>query len=727
MNRLSRLFPLLLLAPTVLPLVIAGGLYFPQLFPKVILFYALTLLSLAAFIILLSRGESFYFERLKVKVSWIPLALLLLAYLASILGIGFYKSFWSIFGRGDGLLLLTCSVISFYLILITADRLFFRHFTRTIAVVGSAVALWGIVEWLITGGRIGSSLGNPAFLAGYLAITFFITLATGTNLPRDWQRLLYCGAGLQLIAILLSATRGTLLALIVVTVVALFYNAFRGNERTRRFSAISLIALVLFAGGFFLLREKLSQSSFTPIARVAQISTSDPDIANRLFVWKHMVEEIKQKPLLGYGAEHIAYLFDTFYDPGVITEEWFDRSHNAYLDYAAQFGIGGALLYLALIITLLFSALRYAKSTPENYRAGMLYAGAALTYAVQNFFVFDTVSSWWLFLALLAVLLVQHKEVPKTAFSILHPYVGTAVALLLLILIIPTSLLPLIANYDLTRGYYYHVIDVSRANAYFKKGLALNTYGDLEYGYQLHTMYADRQASFLVGEERVAAYAMAKEVLSENYQKYPYDARTAVYLAHVLDSAPPEISVDASFVREVVVRALELSPKRAQAWYVLANLPIEEARDFPVGQAKTAKYQEAISILKGYTTIAPTLSEPYFILADLYFAIGEIQKAEESAFLGDAHYKGGLSIARRAALFYENTQNWERAAFYLQSVVDQDEEDNAFLYDLAKVEYLLGEYERALEIVKELRQRSPETLTTDPNFLSAITTYEQSR
>src|SRR3989344_6947670 len=158
MNRLSRIFPYLLLAPAVLPLVISGGLYYPYLFPKVVLFYALALLSLAAFCYLSSRGEQFYFARLTQKIVWIPAPLLVLAYVASLAGLDFYKSFWSIFGRGDGLLMLTLSVVSFYLLLITADGTFFSRFVRTIATVGTLVALWGIVEWFLTGGRIGSSI-----------------------------------------------------------------------------------------------------------------------------------------------------------------------------------------------------------------------------------------------------------------------------------------------------------------------------------------------------------------------------------------------------------------------------------------------------------------------------------------------------------------------------------------------------------------------------------------
>src|SRR3989344_283911 len=270
-NWVSRIFPFLLLAPVALPLVVSGGLYYPYLFPKVVLFYALVLLTLAAFAYIGTRSEAFYFVRLKHKATWIPAILLLLAYFTSIIGVDFYKSFWSIFGRGDGLLMLTLSVASFYLILISADRTFFSRFVRTVAVVGTLVALWGIVEWFLTGGRIGSSIGNPAFLAGYLALSLFVTLIARIELSETWKRFAYVGAALQLVAIFLTATRGTMLALFIVAVISLIFCACIERGNARRLSIIGLLVVAVLIVGVFLFRGSLADSSIVPVARLAQI------------------------------------------------------------------------------------------------------------------------------------------------------------------------------------------------------------------------------------------------------------------------------------------------------------------------------------------------------------------------------------------------------------------------------------------------------------------------
>ncbi|HLE55733.1 MAG TPA: hypothetical protein VJB15_01485, partial [Rhodothermia bacterium] len=80
---------------------------YPYLTPKSLLIRGAFILALAIFAALALSRKSFYFERLRNPISWIPAALLVWAYACSLLGIDFYHSFWSIFDRGDGLLTLT--------------------------------------------------------------------------------------------------------------------------------------------------------------------------------------------------------------------------------------------------------------------------------------------------------------------------------------------------------------------------------------------------------------------------------------------------------------------------------------------------------------------------------------------------------------------------------------------------------------------------------------------
>jgi len=683
-ERVEGAYRWLLLAPAILPVVIWGGLIYPYLVPKVLLFYAILFVTVAAFVLLAAHGRAFYWGRLACKEAWIPAALLALAYVASAAGIDFYRSFWSLFVRGDGLLTLTCAVASFYLILLYADRAFFDRLLRAVAVVGTFVALYGIGEWVLSGGRIGSLLGNAAFFAGYLGIAFFATLAVAQTLSRGWGRLARVGAVLQVVAIVLTATRGTILALALAGFAYLAYRALTGEGVWRMRAAAALVAL---GGLFFAFRAHLAESPFTPVARIASISLSDGTVSSRLFIWKNMVREVQQRPWLGVGAEHIDALFNRFYDPTKISEQWFDRSHNAFLDYAAQYGIGGLVLYLALIALFFTAAARLARRGER--RIASIVALLAVAYAVQNFFVFDTVSSLWLFLALLAgALAISSGEGAREVLPLPAWTRGAswAAALIILYFILPASVRPALAAYDLSSAYKYQLTDVAKEVSYLSRGIALGTYGGLEYGYQTYDMYANNQAAVLSGQARADAYQAALSILTANFNRFAYDGRTALYLAHVLSLAPPDVIIERSLLSSALERAIRLSPKRSQPWYVLVNLSISDANQYPPGsEGRNAGYAAARDLLSRYIALVPELSAPHYVLAQLFYAAGMKQEAEAEAAKGKESYDGDLETARRAATYYENTLDLANAAFFLEEVIRFDPTDTAAASDLEKI------------------------------------------
>ncbi len=685
---IERAYPYLLLAPVVLPVVIWGGLIYPYLVPKTLLFYAISIVAVVAFSILFAYGRSFYFNRLSLPETWIPGALLALAYVASFCGVDFYRSFWSLFVRGDGLLMLTCAIASFYLILFNADRAFFERLLRAVAIVASFVALYGIGEWFIGGGRIGSLLGNAAFFAGYLGIAFFATLAAARTLEGGGRRAAYAGAALQIVAIILTATRGTVLALGVALLATLVYRAIRGEGRCRVRARIVLGGLLLLGGLFFGFRAQLTHIPFEPIARIASVSTTETDVASRLFIWKNMLKEVGKSPWLGVGAEHIDALFNRFYDPTKIVEQWFDRTHNAFLDYLVQYGIGGFLLYLALIGTFFTTTLRYARRH-DRATAGF-FALLAVTYAVQNFFVFDTVSSFWLVLALLAGFMALSFESDERTALRLPAWTRYAVwpfAVIALLLIIPVSVQPALAAYNLSQAYTYQLTDVTKEVSALSHGVALGTYGNVEYGYEAYEMYAMHQAGFLTGQAREDAYTAALTILTTNFNNYSYDARTAIYLAHVLSLAPPEVTIDQNLLSAALARATSESPKRSQPWYILANLSISKANEYPPQSSeRIALYADARGILTRYIAVVPTLSAPHFVLAQLLYASGDKAGATTEAQLGKEYYQEDLETARRAVGYYETVLDLPNAAFFLQEVLRLDPGNAAAASDLAKIQ-----------------------------------------
>lgn len=743
-DRLEKIFPYLLIAPAVLPLVYVSGLVFPYISVKIFLLWGFGIIATAIFVYLSLSGRQFYYQRLRRFISWIPLALLIVEYIASYFGIDFYRSFWGLFERGDGLLTSTVITAFFYLILISADRQLLERLVKLVVVIAGIVASIAVLQWITTTsggrawflppvtGRIGSTFGNAAFLAGYLGMALFVALIVMRDSVGRWRRVCQTVVIVSLFAILFAATRGTILALLSALLIALAYAAWKGESTIKKTARYGLVALVVFMSLFFVFRGQIAHMPFEPVRRMASISLTNSTVASRLFVWKNIGAEALKSPWVGYGAEHISQLFDKIYDPSKIIEQWFDRSHNSYLDYFAQYGVFGLALYLMLIIAFVLSAWRlYRTEHPHVLNYGFFFLLFITTYAVQNFFVFDTPHSLWLLYAMFATLLVLLDD--SSARPLVNTRISTAVSAsmgaIVLLAIIPTVVMPLYSNILLTKGYLLHIVDVNKANAYFEKGLSLGTHADLEYGYQAYDMYTDHQVVQLEGEDLEAGYQFALSLLTENFNKYPYDARTATYLGHVIDTAPIGIIVDDSFNEQVLTRAMELSPLRAQAWYMTVNISLRKADALPEdSKDRELYYREAIGILEEYAGKEPSLPVPRYILATIYYKLGEKITAKRWADEALPLYtEPDTAAARPAVKYYLAINDWQNAVRFLADIVEKNPSDYDVLYDLAKVTYLAGDPAASLRIVEELRKKNPAIINTDQNFLNAITAYESQR
>ncbi|MDO8742354.1 MAG: O-antigen ligase family protein [bacterium] len=731
---ISTVYRWILLAPTLLPLFYVEGVMYPLIAPKMFALRTLALIALALFVYLTVSRRPFFWQRLYHIETWIPAGLLFVAYVTSFFGIDFYHSFWSTFERGDGLLTFTLCVAYFYLILLSADEKFVDRFVRINAWIGSLTAIYVILQWFFmtsgldvslfvpASGRVGGTMGNAAFLAAYLGMTLLITGAARHLYSGVWRTYLYIGAAFQVLAIILAATRGTLLAILVVAGLALVHVSLKGSGEKRIYARRGLAVFFAFIALFVIFRGFLSNVPFEPIRRLTSISLTDATVSSRLFVWSNVLRETNGRLFRGYGAEHVDIVFNRVYDPSVLTEEWFDRSHNAFLDYLVQFGVFGLLLYLALIGAIINIGWRLFVRG-DSYGPWVL--GLAGVYAVQNFFVFDTVVTLWLLLAMFAIALVRER-VGESSVAVFKPTIVLWVFIAgLVLLIIPVSIRPFLANLRAFEAYRYQIVDVARAAAAFRNGLNLSTYADLEYGYNAYFMYTDNQFPRLSGNDLVVAYNTTKSILEQTYARYPYDARTALYYAQVLSEVPSGILPDREALSGAIARTIELSPKRVQSWLILVNVAIDDANKYPPGSiGRKAGYVAAGDILKQYITMVPNLSEPHFVLAQLKLAVDDRVEAAAEAALGKELYRSNVKTARRAAAYYGSLEKWEDAKFFLGEVVGGDPHDYVSLFDYAKLTYVLGDPGKASQIVNRLRTEQPAILETDQSFLSAITAYE---
>ncbi|MCL4395097.1 MAG: tetratricopeptide repeat protein [Chloroflexi bacterium] len=341
----------------------------------------------------------------------------------------------SLFGdyvRPEGTYTMICYIVVFALIAqglrtrAQLNRLFFA-----ILFASFPVALYALIQkfgfdplaWnLDHEGRVGAGVGNPIFLAAYLAMAFFITLSRiwtsirRLRIPDGWSRLdalRVCGyvliAVVQLAAFVFSDSRGPWLGWLG----GLFLFALlAASVWEKRRWLIALLGAAA-AGGAFLIVLNL------PVAPSATLRTlpyldrlgnlfSDTGSARvRTLIWQADASLVTgqtaiQYPdgtmdplqavrsLVGFGPDSTRYVFPQVYPAELGNLEARDtayvRSHSETWDWLINAGVFGLLAYQFLFLSVFLFGLKSLGLVPSNrernafvllWVAGGLIGGAA--------------------------------------------------------------------------------------------------------------------------------------------------------------------------------------------------------------------------------------------------------------------------------------------------------------------------------------------------------------
>lgn len=386
-------------------------------------------------------GKNFAF-RMIVEImffAWIALAILFPVYrprksailyavlgftgvmgLATIFSFDPLRSFWSIFERMEGYVTLL-HLAGYFLALssvVEAEKKWTWLF-RTMLGVSVIVGIGGLLE-LSDANRVAGILGNAAYLGSYAmlhaGLASFLLIRQKT---ARIERYVYAFIAFFNIWVMYhTATRGAMLGFLVGAILAalLFVVCSRAREEKRfRIIAGSIIALLIVIAGIFVsVKDAPWVEENRVLRRFASISLEDKTTRSRLLVWNLALEGWKERPILGWGQENFDYVFLKYYDARLYDQEpFFDRAHNIFLDWLIAGGILGLLGYISLYIALLYLVWRGNMSVGEK----SVLSGMVLGYAAQNFFVFDTITSYIVFFTILAYIHTREKEISKEGKS----------------------------------------------------------------------------------------------------------------------------------------------------------------------------------------------------------------------------------------------------------------------------------------------------------------------
>lgn len=301
----------------------------------------------------------------------------------------------------------------------TASRL--RKMTALVTFFGFAFAFFAILQAVLSPTKIyglyevqfaqpfGSFVNRHNFAAYMeMALALPLGLLFVGAVPRD-KRLLYATAvGLMGVALLLSGSRGGLVALVaeVFFLVILTSKAKTANQIALKVALAAVLFAVIAGGAIFIGGE----SSLT---RLAETAASDDVTTNRTHIWSVTLAVIKNNFPLGAGIGAFAAAY-TPYD-SMSGVERVEQAHNDYLQVLADAGLVGLLLAGFFIYSLFRTGLETVK-TDNIFRRGVAAGALAGCFAILVHSLFDfvlhTTAVTVLFLTLVAMVVVSGRKYP---------------------------------------------------------------------------------------------------------------------------------------------------------------------------------------------------------------------------------------------------------------------------------------------------------------------------
>ncbi len=402
-----------------IPFIVADGSFIPNMFFPFItgknFAFRILVELLAGFYVLLALREPKYRPHASILM-WVLLGFVVWMGIATAASVDPIKSFWSNFERMEGYLSIL-HLFAYCVIagaVVSAEEWWDKLFQISIAasVLEGFIALFQIIHLFgfapssQSGARADGTFGNATYLAVYMLINLFLTLFVLVRMRRPHILQGYYGIALILqgVAVYYTETRGTLLGLLLGLVVVAVWIAWKAREvewhTLRRISLGALITIAILVVGFLGLSGTALVQHSPTLTRLASISLNDPTVRTRLlYIWPMALEGFKDKPILGWGQENFNFVFNKYYVPAMYDQEqWFDRAHNAFLDWLIAGGLPAFLLYLSLFVFAIWAVVRSRLSVPEQ--AALL--GLLCAYAFNNLFVFDNLVSYIYFFIIIA-------------------------------------------------------------------------------------------------------------------------------------------------------------------------------------------------------------------------------------------------------------------------------------------------------------------------------------
>ena len=726
----------LLFATPFISLIVASSLFFPYITGKNLMFRLLVEVAGIMYLMLALREPAFRPKINSVVVAFA--AFLAVIGVANIFGEDLFKSFWSNFERMEGYV--TLIHLFAYFIMLTAvlntERLWKRFF-QTSLVVSVIMGAYGLVQLSESEVpiRISAQLGNSTYLGVYALFHIFIAgffLIRHIERPRSdkgmqWFVAIMYGAliAFNFYILFKTGTRGALLGLLGGAIFTSIAFAIFEKHKVLKYSGIGLLTAIIIAvsllAGF---KESSYVQDNSLLARFAQLATFDPEGLEqfattqgkgRFGIWNIAIEGFQERPILGWGQDNFHYPFAKYYDPNLYDQEqWFDRAHNVFLDWLIAGGILGLLAYLGLFgaaIAAIWRSRKHEGNLFLIFSDKVILTALLIAYFIHNLFVFDSITSYMLFFAVLAFINIhERKSFNNDAFfrPIKDQKKITAASIIVLIAggvaIYYFVLLPYLSGRELIKALTYRNLAASQnseemyALAYqsFDKAISYNTAGREQAREQLLQGTSGVLSSDASLEIKNAFFSLNDREANKQLAETPNDVRPHLFYGSFytrINAGSSTELFDQGF--SYLEKARELSPQKQSVMFEKGSALINVGR-----------YDEAVLLFKEAFELAEAYDE-----ARLYYG---------AALIYAGNYKEAASILSPLSGTSRFGDVRILRAYYERGQIEEIKELLAYKVSLAEQLAEQDQIEAAIREIREVISISPNYAEQGQAFISEL-------
>jgi teichuronic acid biosynthesis protein TuaE len=714
----------------ILSLIVASSLFFPFITGKNF-FFRIMVEILFFFWVFVACFDKNYRPR-KSSILIAISATLFFLVLATVFGANHYRSFWSNYERMEGLI----SHIHLFLYFLILTSVFkkekdWKWFFIDLIGISFILAIYGFLQFfgifeIHQGGpRLDATLGNTTYFAIFLIFHLFLISWLFIRARNLWIRSgLMILFTLEVILLFITATRGAILGLIGGAIIfAVLMSVFTTNKKIR----CGALGLFFLLATLIVLFSALRNFSFIQnnliFSRLANISITEATTKSRLTIWQMSFNGFLERPFFGWGPENFNLVFNKYYEPKLWNSEpWFDRAHDIIFDWLISTGILGFLAYWSIWGAAIFVVIKAYKKKQFTPVETSLFFALFTAYASHNIFVFDNITSYFLFFSVLGYLHFRHgkmeteQEPSKDArpgniqnagflsyVLITLAFVAVAFSLYfanLKPLLACRQLLTALGETGTVRG-----TDVDFIIGEFDKVFSYNTFGNNEAREQLGS-YAERIVASpgIASQDKTKAITKAIKEMEKQVRESPDDARSWLFLTSLYTK-----SNQLDNALSAALKAKELSPQKQQTRFVIADIYLA-----------AGQYDKAFEVLKEAYEMDRNYTEAAKNLAIASIVANKKDLGEKILGVPEKNWVASFGNETQFINVYAKAGDFKRVKELWQGLILKQPNNAQLRLGLAATYLQLGDRQNAIKELETIIKLEPKFKEQGEYYISEI-------